>query len=84
MALKILVVTLDTLSHLLVAKPPPRSVQRQFLHYVDDIEQYVDQGTDATNFRYALNAIHSGVINTCTDSLPLLGARVAQRIKSKP
>ncbi|XP_049316938.1 uncharacterized protein LOC125779709 [Bactrocera dorsalis] len=41
-------------SHLLGAEPPPRSIKRSFLDYVDDIEQYADQTSDATNFRQAL------------------------------
>ena len=61
-------------SRLLEAEPPPRNIKRSFLDYVDDIRQYADQTSDATNFRQALTAIHSGAINTFIDSLSVNGA----------
>ncbi|XP_049316536.1 uncharacterized protein LOC125779305 [Bactrocera dorsalis] len=60
-------------SHLLGAEPPPRSIKRSFLDYVDDVVQYADRTSDATDFRQVLTAIHSGAINTFTDSLPVNG-----------
>ena len=60
-------------SRLLAAESPPRNIKRSFLDYVDDIRQYADQTSDATNFRQALTAIHSGAINTFTDSLSVNG-----------
>ena len=44
------------------AKPPPGNIRRTFLQHVD-----------ATNFRQALNAIHSGAITTIIDFLPVNG-----------
>ena len=62
-------------SRLLEAESPPRNIKRSFHGYVDDIEQYTDQTSDGTNFRYALTAIHSGTINTFTNSLSVHGVR---------
>nr|XP_036232711.1 uncharacterized protein LOC118683639 [Bactrocera oleae] len=62
-----------TCNRLLEAEPPPKKIKRSFLDYVDDIRQYADQTSDATNFRQAMTAIHSGAINTFTDSLSVNG-----------
>ncbi|XP_049308657.1 uncharacterized protein LOC125777615 [Bactrocera dorsalis] len=37
-------------SHLLRAEPPPRSIKRSFLDYVDDIEQYADRTSAQQTF----------------------------------
>ncbi|XP_054088079.1 uncharacterized protein LOC128922244 [Zeugodacus cucurbitae] len=66
-------------SHLLEAEPPPRCIKRSLLQYVDELNPYTDQTADANSFRHALNAIHSGAINTFIDSLPVNGV-----LKTKP
>ncbi len=68
-------------SCLLEVKPRPRNIKRFFLDYVHDIRQYADRTSDATKFRQALTAIHSGAINTFTDSLSVNGVL---RIKPPP
>ena len=45
-------------SRLIEAEPPPRSIKRSLLDYVDDIELYAEQTTKATNFRHSFNDIH--------------------------
>ncbi|XP_069963874.1 uncharacterized protein [Bactrocera oleae] len=60
-------------SRLLEAEPPPRNIKRSFLDYVDDIRRYAHRTSDATNYRQALTAIHSGAINTFIDSLSVNG-----------
>nr|XP_036217164.1 uncharacterized protein LOC106619600 [Bactrocera oleae] len=61
-------------SRLLEEEPPPRNIKRSFFDYVDDIGQYTDQTSGATNFRHALTVIYSGFINTFTDSFSVNAA----------
>ena len=58
-----------------VARHNTNSIRRSFLDYVDDIRQYADRTSDATNYKSALTAF-----NTFIDSLSvndILGVKPA-------